>query len=124
MTQRDASSVTTSRNGAAERPFRPRSWNQRTRVRFLTKRRRYWLAQVSGVPSPRMIALADSIAQLEWSIAVCENQGDIAALRDLKEHIRLRDRLLDTFLKSLSAPVRKLSDDEITDSILGRGAAA
>jgi hypothetical protein len=71
-----------------------------------------------------MIALADSVAVLEWSIAVCENQGDIAALRDLKEHIRLRDRLLDTFLKSLSAPVRKLSDDEITDSILGRGAAA
>jgi hypothetical protein len=50
----------------------------------------------------RQAGLARSIAQLDWAIAMCENAGDIPALRDLKEHVRLRDRLVAEFGKTLT----------------------
>jgi hypothetical protein len=52
--------------------------------------------------------------------------GSIAALRDLREAIRLKDRLTADLDRALATkPERRLSDDEIADAfIAGRGAAA
>jgi hypothetical protein len=55
-----------------------------------------------------------------------EHDGSIAALRDLREAIRLKDRLTADLDRALATkPERRLSDDEIADAfIAGRGAAA
>ena len=101
MTQPPAQPGTTSHDGAAGRPFRPRSWNARTRVRFITRQQRHWLSRCPGTPTERQVALAQSIAQLAWAIALAEHAGDIGAMRDLREHVRLKDRMVADFEKML-----------------------
>jgi hypothetical protein len=74
--------------------FRPRSFNRRTQVRFIAARTSFWLSCCAGEPTPRQSTLAESIAQLEWSAEVARHENTLVSLRDLREHLRLRDRLV------------------------------
>jgi hypothetical protein len=43
---------------------------------------------------PAPIYPGREIAQLEWSAALARHENTLVALRDLREHLRLRDRLV------------------------------
>jgi hypothetical protein len=57
--------------------------------------------------------MAESIAQLEWSAEVARHENTLVALRDLREHLRLRDRLvgdLERTIKDAVIPEARLAD--------------
>jgi hypothetical protein len=74
--------------------FRPRSFNRRTQARFIAARTAFWLSCCGGEPTARQSTLVESIAQLEWGAEVARHENTLVALRDLREHLRLRDRLV------------------------------
>jgi hypothetical protein len=109
-TQQHASPGNMEHNQATARSYRVRSWNRRTQTRFISRRRAYWLARCPAEPTPRQVTLAESIAQLEWAGEVARYENTLTSLRDLREHLRLRDRLVGDLSKSIAAPPeRRLS---------------
>jgi hypothetical protein len=83
-----------SRENARETSFRPRSFNRRTQARFIAARTSFWLSCCGPELTPRQSTLAESVAQLEWSAEVARHENTLISLRDLREHLRLRDRLV------------------------------
>lgn len=82
-------------------PPRPRSFNRRAQVRFISIRTSFWLSCVAEEPTPRQSVMAESIAQLEWSAEVARHENTLISLRDLREHLRLRDRLVGDLERSV-----------------------
>src|SRR5690348_11267639 len=120
-----ASARTVSQEPAPKRCFRPRSFNRRTQTPFISRRRAFWLARVTAEPIPRQQTLAETIAALEWAAETARHENTLTSLRDLREHLRLRDRAVADFERSLQqTPPRKLTPDEVLAAIHSRSTAA
>jgi hypothetical protein len=80
-----------------------------TRGRFFRDRRKLYLNRIEGKPSDAQIAMAQSMARLEWFALVAERDSDTMSIRESRENRRLLLRTIfyfDLSLKEQEAPVR------------------
>src|SRR5579863_5127763 len=105
---------------ASFRTFRPRTFNRRTQVRFLAVRTAYWLSRCPAERSPRQETLAEAIAQLEWAAEVARRENSLTSLRDLREHLRLRDRLVSDLERSVREAAEAAASNEAPGDALNR----
>lgn len=107
--------------------YLPRRFGQRSRHRFDVARRRSYLGQIGGTPSPWQAATIDGLIALEWAALVGEADGGIPALRESREHRRLFQRLLADFEKTVqslaTAPVDPMEAIRRLTAGFGNGGA-
>ena len=82
----------------------PRRFTPRARHRFDVARRRAYLGQLSGEPTPWQAATIGSLVAIEWAALAGEALiGDQVAAREAREHRRLFQRLLNDFERTIIA---------------------
>lgn len=99
--------------------YRPRSFSQPSRWRFVRNRRALYLGRIVGAPSEAQKALIDTAVELEWGALIAEAEGGITAFREGRELRRLFLRVVGDFERSLVVPpVKAPSLAEITAQIV------
>jgi hypothetical protein len=81
--------------------YTPRQFNPVTRERFLRDRRQRHLSRIPGQPSASQIAMALTLASLEYSALAAERENTLQSLREAREHRRLLLRVLGDFERTL-----------------------
>lgn len=99
--------LTQSRTASRRDPlarYRPRSFGQPSRWRFVRDRRALYLDRLAGSPSEAQKALIESLVELEWSALRAEAEGGMVAFREGRELRRLFLRALADFERSIPPP--------------------
>jgi hypothetical protein len=79
----------------------PRQFTRTTKMRFLRDRRQRYLSRISGQPSDGQVAMALTLASLEYAALSAERENTLQSLREAREHRRLLLRVLGDFERSL-----------------------
>lgn len=83
--------------------YRPRSFGQPSRWRFVRDRRALYLGRIPAAPTDAQKALIDSLIELEWGALRAEAEGGLVAYREGRELRRTYLRALGDFERSLTS---------------------